>query len=383
MASPKRDDLTEIQRKALDAIVSYHISHGAGGTPVGHVVLQGPPQKARDYEAAATWLVRSGFVEATGIAPGQTLHPLWLGLMLSSVARAVEDVADRLLIFFKGRINMEGIDFKKYSLDQVVAERVIDSRERIFFLHAIVTAFSLASDSSVSAGPPPDATWYVPRDIVSFRGFSGMRDLQIRIQLPPIARHVATFHQAPKDDPMPTVKNPRDVFVVHGRDEAIRHGMFSFLRALGLNPMEFEEVRSRTNKTSPYIGEILNVAFKEAQAVVVILSGDDEALLRASLRKPSEPRYETELTPQARPNVLFEAGMAIGRDEAHTILVEVGNNLRPLSDIAGRHTVRMTSGLPDERSKIADRLRTAGCAVETEGKTDWLMLPYFEKVFGP
>jgi hypothetical protein len=35
--------------------------------------------------------------------------------------------------------------------------------------------------------------------------------------------------------------DPKKVFVVHGRDEKLRSDMFGFLRALGLNPIEWRE----------------------------------------------------------------------------------------------------------------------------------------------
>ena len=69
----------------------------------------------------------------------------------------------------------------------------------------------------------------------------------------------------------------RDVFVVHGRNEAARVAMFEFLRALDLHPMEWSEVRAQTGQASPYIGEVLDTAFSHARAIVVLLTPDDEA----------------------------------------------------------------------------------------------------------
>jgi len=57
----------------------------------------------------------------------------------------------------------------------------------------------------------------------------------------------------------------------------------------------------------------LDAAFTAARAVVVLMSGDDEVQLREPLRAASDENFESVLTPQARPNVLFEAGMTRGR----------------------------------------------------------------------
>ena len=43
-----------------------------------------------------------------------------------------------------------------------------------------------------------------------------------------------------------------------------------------------------------------------------------------SKRLPSDPAYERRLTGQARPNVLFEAGMAYGKDPNSTVLAQLG-----------------------------------------------------------
>jgi predicted nucleotide-binding protein len=124
-----------------------------------------------------------------------------------------------------------------------------------------------------------------------------------------------------------------------------------------------------TGKGSPYIGEVLDAAFRTAQAVVVLLTPDDEVRLKAELLSAGDPDVERQLTLQARPNVLFEAGMAFGRDAGRTVIVEIGV-VKPFSDIGGRHTVRLSNDAL-KRKDLAQRLTTAGCAVTMDGE-DWL-----------
>ena len=166
--------------------------------------------------------------------------------------------------------------------------------------------------------------------------------------------------------PMP---NQRQVFVVHGRDDRLRRDFFAFLRALDLQPLEWSEALRLTGKASPYIGEVLDKAFDNAQAVVVLLTPDDEVRLVQELWLPNEEETEKEMHFQARPNVLFEAGMAFGRNPDRTLLVQAGR-VKAFSDVAGRHVVRLTNS-PESRQDVAERLRTAGCAVSTSGR-DWL-----------
>ena len=160
----------------------------------------------------------------------------------------------------------------------------------------------------------------------------------------------------------------REVFVVHGRNLAARDALFEFLRAVDLHPLEWSEAVRSTGKPTPYIGDILDAAFSRAHAVVVLFTPDDEARLRKPLWGANEPPHETQLTGQARANVLFEAGMAMARSQDRTVLIELGN-LRPFSDIGGRHTVRLDNS-SQQRQELAKRLEVAGCPVNREGK-DW------------
>lgn len=158
----------------------------------------------------------------------------------------------------------------------------------------------------------------------------------------------------------------RTVFVIHGRNEAARKALFDFLRSIGLNPLEWSQAIAMTGQGSPYIGDVLNAAFGAASAVVVLQTPDDIAHLHESLTYPGDPECAPQMQP--RPNVLFEAGMAMGRDPDRTVIVELGR-IKSFSDIHGRHVVRLDNST-QRRQELATRLRTAGCSVSTDG-TDW------------
>ncbi|MCG3138139.1 MAG: hypothetical protein HJJLKODD_01999 [Phycisphaerae bacterium] len=178
-----------------------------------------------------------------------------------------------------------------------------------------------------------------------------------------------TTKTAGKTGKKPGKKVPNQVFVVHGRDGVAKDAMFAFLRSVGVKPIEWSQAVRMTNKPTPYIGEILDAAFSNARAVVVLLTPDDIAQLRDDLVSKTDPAFEKRLTGQARPNVLFEAGMAFSSHPDKTVMVQLGN-IRPFSDIAGRHVIHM-SGDAENRKDLTDRLKFAGCDVDTTG-TDWL-----------
>lgn len=156
------------------------------------------------------------------------------------------------------------------------------------------------------------------------------------------------------------------VFVVHGRNQLARDAMFAFLRALGLRPLEWEQAAALTGEGSPLVSHVLEKAFQEAHAFVVVLTGDEIASLRPELASEGDTELQTRAQP--RPNVLFEAGMAFGFQPDRTILVEIGP-LNRFSDIEGRHCVRLTNKVASRQSLLT-RLKTAGCAVDANG-TDW------------
>lgn len=162
-------------------------------------------------------------------------------------------------------------------------------------------------------------------------------------------------------------KNRRKVFVIHGRNNAAREQLFIFLRSLGLSPLEWEHAVEATGSGTPYIGQVLDTAFEIAQAIIVLETPDDIAYLRSELA--NEEDSEGIPQGQPRPNVLFEAGMAMGRNPDRTIIIEFGK-IKQFSDIHGRHTIRLDN-TAEKRIALKSRLNTAGCAVDNIG-SDWL-----------
>lgn len=182
-------------------------------------------------------------------------------------------------------------------------------------------------------------------------------------------KRVARASRGSPEPVPPKPKNRRKVFVVHGRDTALATELFSFLRSLDLNPIEWSEAKKLTGSAQPSIPEILDAAFREAAAVVVLLTPDDLVILKQEFRKRGDPPYEKRQTGQARPNVLFEAGLAFGRHPKATILVRIGD-VKPFTDVGGLYIIRLDD-TPEKRTELVDSLRIAGAAVNIDGKTAW------------
>jgi predicted nucleotide-binding protein len=161
----------------------------------------------------------------------------------------------------------------------------------------------------------------------------------------------------------------RRVFVVYGRDGALTKSFFDLLYAVGLEPLEWERLIGPTGTSTPYLGQVVSKAPHLAQATLVLLSPDDIVELHPDLRLASDHHHERGRTGQARPNVLFELGLAFMAYPESTVIAEVGQ-MRPISDLAGLNVIRF-DGSAISVKKVLDRLILAGCPVNMSG-TSWL-----------
>jgi predicted nucleotide-binding protein len=154
------------------------------------------------------------------------------------------------------------------------------------------------------------------------------------------------------------VKATKDnsMFVVHGRDAKLNQDMYLFLSSIGIVPMEWDHaIKAAKGGANPIVGDVISQAMERVQGVMILLSPDEEAKIRTKFASTSDKKRGLHLKGfQPRPNVIFEAGLALGAHSDKTILVQVGT-VRDISDIAGKHMVYLSNSFAD-RKRLADRL---------------------------
>lgn len=153
--------------------------------------------------------------------------------------------------------------------------------------------------------------------------------------------------------------------VIYGHDDQAHTALFDWLRAVGLQPQEWNQIIGASGMASPYVGQVLEQAFKDAQAVIAFFTPDERVIAR--IDRPGDPGA---WRPQARPNVLIEAGMALVTHPIRSVLAVLGPQELP-SDLAGRAYVRLSHTSSAPLQDLAGRLHKAGCQTDTTS-TDWL-----------
>ncbi|MFC5824736.1 CATRA conflict system CASPASE/TPR repeat-associated protein [Nonomuraea insulae] len=276
--------------------------------------------------------------------------------------------------------------------DDLLRVHQLDAQLMTVDLRELRRSVEIAADNMRRAqflyGPPPRQTgpfaddhdlaeWFMDRldDEVAYLGLATERAAHVAAARPPSQPSRAPTQGLP-DENTDTAGNAvpggdieRHVFVVHGRDEEVRDAVFTFLRALDIYPLEWEELVKRTGSSLPFLGEVVAQAVTTAQAVVVVMTPEDEVRLHHELRATNDDLTEKTVSMQARPNVLIELGMALATYPDRLIILMVGDQ-RPIADLGGRNYVRLTATAESLR-KIAIRLRLAGCRVNDQGQ-DWL-----------
>ena len=217
---------------------------------------------------------------------------------------------------------------------------------------------------------------------ISFQKYATAQDLAelqgLRSHTPVDVGAVIPTRALSKRGKSKAVSKPKDntVFVVYGRDEELRKSVFNFLRALSLKPFEWAHALDQVKKGNPDVKTVIEITMAKASAVLVLFSPDDEVRLKENLRSRDEKKTEAKLVGQPRPNVLFEAGLALGAHPEKTLFVQVGK-VRGFTDISGLHMARLTNET-DRRNDVANRLAKIGCKVDRVGK-DWMTAGDFNR----
>ena len=157
----------------------------------------------------------------------------------------------------------------------------------------------------------------------------------------------------------------RRVFLVHGRDLANTEAMTQFLESLGLRVIPFEEALQATENPNEIVGKIVDKGIELADAIVALFTADEQVKLREELVSSYDPSDETNVRWQPRPNVIYEAGLAMANPHKRTVLVSMGD-VAMFSDLSGLHILRF-DGTPRSRNDLVGRLQLAGLDANTVG----------------
>lgn len=163
--------------------------------------------------------------------------------------------------------------------------------------------------------------------------------------------------------------NKKAIFVICGSNEKARIVFFKFLRALNLEPLEWEQLVASTGSASPPIGEIIKKGFSKAQAAIVLLTPDEEVRPYKELKTNHHSSKKIHWSGQASQYVLIGAGMALALYPQKTIFVQLGK-VRVDSSIANLDVIKL-EGNPEEINNIAERLKNSGCPADKSGD-DWI-----------
>jgi hypothetical protein len=157
---------------------------------------------------------------------------------------------------------------------------------------------------------------------------------------------------------------PNTIFVIYGRDSEAYQELGKFIKSLGLVELKFDDVAAALD-ASAFIADIVRHAITKADAVIALFTPDE----LAALYSPDSGRFideEFSSRWQARPNVIFEAGVAFGIAPKKTILVTLGADVTLFSDVHGIHFIQLDQ--PNSKAKLRNSLSTM---VEVHPRDDW------------
>src|SRR5687767_6678324 len=129
-------------------------------------------------------------------------------------------------------------------------------------------------------------------------------------------------------------RNKPTAFIVHGQDVRLRLELEKFLRGVGFEILLFHAATSGEDQIDAVLRNVMN-GVSRADVVIVLFTPEEQA----SFHDPETGQYVPKTKTgedmggwQPRPNVIFEAGVAVVRARRKTILAKIGS-VRIISDL--------------------------------------------------
>ncbi len=162
----------------------------------------------------------------------------------------------------------------------------------------------------------------------------------------------------------------RQIFVVYGHDPDALKAFSEFLEDLDLRVLTFKRARAETIQTMRAKDrgrvvttlDVVQHATRSAGAILCLLTPDEVARPRkGTTRGRGEHR--------PRPNVIFEAGLAMMERPEATLLVKVGP-MKNWSDVDGVQYAKF-SNVPEDRQELVEWLEALDLQVDSRKTKDW------------
>jgi predicted nucleotide-binding protein len=142
-----------------------------------------------------------------------------------------------------------------------------------------------------------------------------------------------------------------NIFIVHGRDDAMKQAVARSVTKLGLELIILHEQPNKGRTIIEKFEDYSDVGF-----AIVLLSGDDKGYLKSDLPKGAKLR--------ARQNVIFEMGFFIGKLGRERVFLLLEQGVEHPSDIDGIVYTPYESVDGNWRGKLVQELKACGYDVD-------------------
>ena len=245
---------------------------------------------------------------------------IWpMGLLASHRGPRASELAVAILAFINRRVHAERTAFEAYTWAELLAAGVA-CEEDYDLVRLVVEVFQLGSgDPSKWRKPFHEEELLAIDDLLELVAWAESNTpgaIKMRPASPPAIGDM-------EEPAFMTTADPKKVFIIHGQNQNAADEMAKFVFSLGLEPLKFGEIRSRMGGGNTNIADVVVQGMSETAHVIALFTPDEFSELRPELArgKKGEELHRW----QGRPNVIFEAGIAYGRDPERVIFVKLGD----------------------------------------------------------
>ena len=358
------------ERGILDHVLDWQLARGEMA-PWKEALYQcqddgvDPDGVRQSLEAKKCWDVAGHPQEKIRIWP--------MGLLASHRGARASELALGTLAFIKGRIRAERTAFEEYTWAELLAAGLASEEDKDL-VRLVVEIFQLGSgDPSKWRKPFHEEELLAIDDLLELVAWAESNTpgaIKMRPASPPAIGDM-------EEPAFMTTADPKKVFIIHGQNQNAADEMAKFVFSLGLEPLKFGEIRSRMGGGNTNIADVVVQGMSEAAHVIALFTPDEFSELRPKLArgKKGEELHRW----QGRPNVIFEAGIAYGRDPERVIFVKLGD-VSLFTDANHVHYYKPTND-PKGHRKDLKRWLAHRCPVNDSDQ--WMEVGDFESCVFP